>query len=155
MAPSTPSEVRSILEGLAFDLRWTWCHEADALWIRIDPERWARTQNPLMILHALSAQRLAELADDAPFVAHLLDLNRARADYSQGETWFQKTCPGVDLSGVAFFSMEFGLGEALPIYAGGLGVLAGDTLRACADLRVPIIAVTLLYRAGYFLQRLD
>jgi len=155
MATPTPSEVRSILESLAFDLRWTWCHEADALWMRIDPERWAQTQNPLAVLRALSERRLGELAAGPSFVAQLQVLNQARAAYSDGETWFHKTHPGTDLSGVAFFSMEFGLGEALPIYAGGLGVLAGDLLKTASDLGLPLIGVGLLYQSGYFRQKID
>ena len=122
------------LRDLALDLRWTWSHEADALWARIDSDLWQRTRNPWTILEDVPAARLAELAADAGFVAHLDQLDAARRAYLADRGWFAAARGGVPLAGVAFFSMEFGLGEALPLYAGGLGVLAGDFLKAASDL---------------------
>ncbi len=143
------------LKDIALDLRWTWCHEADALWMKIDSEGWSRTRNPLWILQEASAVRMRELAADTSFVNDLKAISTARKNYIETENWFQTTYPDAKLGGVAFFSLEFGLGEALPLYAGGLGVLAGDFLKTASDLGVPIIGVGLLYQTGYFHQRID
>ena len=143
------------LKDFALDLRWTWCHEADVLWMRVDSDSWNRTHNPLSVLQDVSAARLRELAADASFVEDLRVLSATRKNYIDAESWFQATYPDAGLGGVAFFSMEFGLGEALPIYAGGLGVLAGDFLKTASDLGVPITGVGLLYQGGYFRQRID
>jgi starch phosphorylase len=145
----------SALRDLALDLRWTWSHEADALWARVDDGLWRRTRNPWIILEDVSAARLAELAADAGFVAHLDRLVAARRAYLADGGWFAAARGGVKLAGVAWLSMEFGLGEALPLYAGGLGVLAGDFLKAASDLGVPVIGIGLLYQEGYFRQMID
>ena len=143
------------LRDLALDLRWTWSHEADALWARIDGELWQRTRNPWTILEDVSTARLSELAADVGFVAHLDQLDAARRTYLADRGWFAAERGGIPLAGVAYFSMEFGLGEALPLYAGGLGVLAGDLLKAASDLGVPVIGIGLLYQEGYFRQMID
>ncbi len=143
------------LRELALDLRWTWSHEADELWARVDDVLWRGTRNPWTVLEDVSAQRLAELAADAGFVAHLDRLVAARRAYLTERSWFAEARPGARLGGVAWFSMEFGLGEALPLYAGGLGVLAGDFLKAASDLGVPVIGIGLLYQEGYFRQMID
>ena len=143
------------LRDLALDLRWTWSHEADALWAGIDNELWQRTNNPWTILEDLSVGRLAELAADAGFVAHLNGLVAARAAYLADRGWFADARGDVPVTGVAYFSMEFGLGEALPLYAGGLGVLAGDFLKAASDLGLPVIGIGLLYQEGYFRQMVN
>jgi starch phosphorylase len=149
-----PAEL-SALKELALDLRWTWSHEADALWMRIDAKSWSRTRNPWTILQDASAATLRQLAADPSFVEHLQVLASARKAYSEVQTWFRATHPNSGLGGVAFFSMEFGLGDALPIYAGGLGVLAGDFLKTASDLGLPVVGVGLLYQSGYFGQRID
>jgi starch phosphorylase len=141
------------LAELALDLRWTWSHQADHLWRRIDPDTWEATRNPWLIIQEVSRARLAELAVDAGFRRDLAALVDARARYVAAT-------PALDGQGelarpVAYFSMEFGLGEAVPLYAGGLGVLAGDHLKAASDLGVPMIGVGLLYQEGYFRQALD
>ena len=143
------------LQDLALDLRWTWSHQADALWERIDSELWNRTRNPWTMLVDVSATRLAELAEDEPFLAHLDQLAAERRAYLEGASWFASSYGSAALGGVAFFSMEFGLGEALPLYAGGLGVLAGDLLKTASDLGVPIIGIGLLFQEGYFRQMID
>lgn len=143
------------LRDLALDLRWTWSHEADEMWATLDADLWQRTQNPWTILEDLSKDRLDELAANPDFVAQLNDLVAARNAYLTGRGWFASVRGDKHLAGVAYFSMEFGLGEALPLYAGGLGILAGDFLKAASDLGLPVIGIGLLYQEGYFRQMID
>jgi starch phosphorylase len=143
------------LEDLALDLRWTWSHEADALWKRVDPVAWDRTRNPWTILQNASAARLDELSGDRSFVDHLEALAAARRAHLESPGWFVAAYGAAALAGVAYFSMEFGLSEALPLYAGGLGVLAGDFLKTASDLGIPAIGIGLLFQEGYFRQTLD
>jgi starch phosphorylase len=143
------------LRDLALDLRWTWSHEADALWAHIDNELWQRTHNPWTILEDLSVARLDELAADVGFLMQLFTLVAARNAYLTDRGWFAAVRGDAELAGVAYFSMEFGVGEALPLYAGGLGILAGDALKAASDLGLPIIGIGLLYQEGYFRQSID
>ena len=152
--PSIPQEeaTRQLLRRLALDLRWSWNHAADELWSRIDPELWARTHNPWVVLQTVSHSRLAALLEDAPFCARIRQLDDAARATAQTPAWFQLTHGTSGLSRIAYFSMEFMLSEALPIYAGGLGNVAGDQLKAANDLGVPVIGVGLLYQQGYFRQ---
>lgn len=144
-----------ILIKFALDLRWTWSHAGDALWQTIDPKIWDRTQNPWMLLQNVSKARLEALAEDEAFMAKLAELKRERTEYYSQEGWFQSGRPKHQLGVIAYFSMEYGLGEALPIYAGGLGILAGDLLKSASDLDLPLVGVGLLYQQGYFRQMLD
>jgi starch phosphorylase len=155
MDARTVPELSDALGELALDLRWTWSHEADVFWQRVDPEAWRRTQNPWIILQDISAERLRALSADRSFVAELDRLIRSRQDYLETPSWFASSHGSAALSGVAYFSMEFGLGEALPLYAGGLGILAGDFLKAASDLGLPVIGIGLLYQEGYFRQIID
>ena len=158
-----PYELRcdlpSVLEDLgplALDLRWSWSHVADALWRRIDASLWRHTRNPWLILQTVSRKRLERLATDAGFRALLTELRAEQSDALAGPTWFAQAHGGRALGdGVAYFCMEYGLSEALPLYSGGLGVLAGDHLKTCSELGVPLHAVGLLYQKGYFRQALD
>ena len=143
------------LRDLALDLRWTWSHEADALWERIDADLWDRSHSPWTLLQSLPPERLDGLARDAGFLAELGRLAAKRNAYVERPSWFEGAHGRSALGGVAYFSMEFGLGTALPLYAGGLGVLAGDFLKAASDLGVPVTGVGLLYQEGYFRQVLD
>lgn len=143
------------LAALATDLRWTWSHESDALWRTMDSEVWEQTENPYVVLQCLSEERLRELATDPVFIDHLKRLEEARQNYLSGHGWYGETHGGEGVKGIAYFSMEFGLGEALPLYAGGLGILAGDYLKAASDLGVPVTGIGLLYQEGYFRQVLD
>ena len=149
-----PEPLRPLAE-LALDLRWTWSHAGDSLWRRLDPEAWARTKNPWVILQDVPHSRLEELSGDPGFVERLGDLASARAAYLTGTCWCGETQAELGLRPVAYFSMEFGVGEALPLYAGGLGVLAGDYLKTASDLGVPLVGIGLLYQEGYFRQMLD
>lgn len=152
--PELPAEL-SALRALALDLRWTWNHESDALWSHVDAALWAGTRNPWVVLQSTPAERLRTLAADPGFLAELAALAAARQRYLDQPGWFREACDGTRLGGVAYLSMEFGLGAALPLYAGGLGVLAGDFLKAASDLDVPVIGVGLLYQEGYFRQMLE
>jgi len=143
------------LGDLALDLHWTWSHGTDALWARLDAELWERTRNPWLILLNISSQRLAMLAAEASFLAEYDRAVAARAAYMSSPTWWsERGGVGGSLS-FAYFSMEYGVGEPLPIYSGGLGVLAGDHLKTASDLGVPLVAIGLLYQSGYFRQMLD
>ncbi|MGC1523253.1 MAG: alpha-glucan family phosphorylase [Steroidobacteraceae bacterium] len=140
------------LRQLALDLRWCWNHGTDELWRQMDPELWARTHNPWVVVRTVSQQRLARMLGDAQFRKHLDGLTSASIDAAAAPTWFEKAHPEADPVRVAYFSMEFMLSEALPIYAGGLGNVAGDQLKAASDLGVPVVGVGLLYSQGYFRQ---
>ncbi len=149
-----PKKLESLAD-LAMDLRWTWSHASDRLWKLMDPEIWEQTENPRAILQSISQKRLAQLATDAEFLDELERVKRARQAYQGHRGWFARRYSTEALQRVAYFSMEFGLGEALPLYAGGLGVLGGDVLKTASDLDVPVVGVGLLYQEGYFRQILD
>jgi len=158
MAQSSSSDLPAelaALDDLALDLRWTWSHQGDALWQRIDADAWERTANPWTILQDISPARLKALAADPHFTGELQRLVAARQRYLDDPGWFASVGDGAPPKGIAYFSMEFALGDALPLYAGGLGVLAGDYLKTASDLGVPIIGIGLLYREGYFRQTID
>jgi starch phosphorylase len=140
------------LTKLALDLRWSWHHGTDELWSELDPELWALTHNPWVVLQTASPARLGELLarpGDRQRVERLLEQRR---QYLAASAWFQQSHPRAPLTRVAYFSMEFALSEALPIYSGGLGNVAGDQLKAASDLGVPVVGVGLLYQQGYFRQ---
>ncbi|WP_037304664.1 alpha-glucan family phosphorylase [Amycolatopsis orientalis] len=148
-------ESLSGLGDLATNLRWTWHPPTRDLFASMDAELFNRVRDPLRMLTALPPARLDELAVDDAFLAHareaVADLDRYLAE----PRWYQKQNDADLPSAVAYFSMEFGVTEALPNYSGGLGVLAGDHLKAASDLGVPMVGVGLLYRAGYFRQALS
>ena len=143
------------MEDLALDLRWTWSHEADALWKRVDAETWSRTRNPWTILQNASTARLNELSGDRSFLDDLDGLAAARRAYLERPGWFASTYGAAVLAGVAYFSMEFGISDALPLYAGGLGILSGDFLKTASDLGIPAIGIGILFQEGYFRQIID
>jgi len=140
------------LAALALDLQWSWSHSADEFWKRIDPELWALTHNPWVVIQTVSRTRLKALSETAEFRERLDALVRRQQTHASAPAWFQHNHAGGPLSGVAYFSMEFMLSEALPIYSGGLGNVAGDQLKAASDLGVPVVGVGLLYQQGYFRQ---
>src|SRR5215469_5452898 len=145
----------SMLYELALDLRALWDRSNDDIWRRIDPEVWVMTRNPWLLLQTASPNKLKQIANGSDFRERVEQLVLARDQYMQSPEWFQLTHGGSLLGRVAYFSMEFGLSEALPIYSGGLGNVAGDQLKAGSDLGVPIIGVGLLYQQGYFRQAID
>ena len=140
------------LHQLALDLRWSWNHASDDLWRQLEPELWTRTHNPWVVLRTVSRRRVLDALADPPFRDTLERLVAATPEAATAPTWFQQTHTGCGLSSVAYFSMEFMVSEALPIYAGGLGNVAGDQLKAASDLGVPLVGVGLLYSQGYFRQ---
>lgn len=152
-SPQIPLEL-SALRELALDLRWSWCHDSDTLWQLIDSDAWIHARNPWIILQNAAETRLRTLAADEAFVDELEHAVKARRAYLDAATWFDSQSDKL-LAGVALFSLEFGLTEALPLYAGGLGILAGDILKTASDLGVPIIGIGLLYQEGYFRQLID
>lgn len=141
------------LAELALDLRWTWSHAGDALWRRLDDELWEQTGNPWLMLQLLPASRLNALVADEGFLTELQIQMNKRRGILESPGWFAETHDGM-LKHVAYFSMEFGLHEALPLYAGGLGILAGDHLKTASDLDVPLVGVGILWQHGYFRQML-
>jgi starch phosphorylase len=145
------------LEGLvdlALDMRWSWSHATDRLWAAIDPQLWQSTRNAWLTLYYTPISRLQSLSQDAQFLARLHEYQHLHQAYQERTTWFEQTYPHTQLGKIAYFCMEFGLAEALPIYSGGLGMLAGDMLKVASDLGLPMLGVGLLYQQGYFRQGL-
>src|SRR5690349_5460126 len=149
------SQASDTLAELALNLRWSWNHSADELWGRLDPELWELTQSPWVVLQAVSQEKLQAASADPAFRRRVDELLREQREEKQSTTWFQKTYSNSRLSSVAYFSMEYMLSEALPIYSGGLGNVAGDQLKAASDLGVPVVGVGLLYQQGYFRQEIS
>ncbi|MGY1689831.1 alpha-glucan family phosphorylase [Geodermatophilus sp. SYSU D01105] len=151
---SLPTELMP-LSQLVMNLRWSWHPETRDLFEALDPQLWLRCNgDPVKVLGEVSAERLATLARDRRFLRRLQDVVDDLQDYLSGPHWYQSL--GADApASVAYFSAEFGITEVLPQYSGGLGILAGDHLKAASDLGVPLIGVGLLYRAGYFEQGLS
>src|SRR5207249_3007202 len=143
------------LSELALDLRWSFNHSADHLWERLDPELWELTHNPWIILQTISQEKLESVAADPDFQTLVADLHREKQTAERPGGWFQEAHPRSDLTGVAYFSMEFMLTEGLPIYSGGLGNVAGDQLKSASNLSVPVTGIGLLYQQGYFRQEID
>lgn len=143
------------LTELALDINWTLTRAADTLWRHLNPELWERTYNPWAVLQTVSGQKLKQITSEPAFRATLDEIVRERAQQNELPRWFQQTHANSPLRSVAYFSMEYMLSEALPIYSGGLGNVAGDQLKSASDLGVPVTAVGLLYSQGYFRQVLD
>ena len=152
-----PSENREsdALAELALNLRWSWNHSTDELWGRLDPELWDLTQNPWLILQTVSQEKLEAAWADPSFRQRAEEILRLQRAALRENRWFQAAWPDSSLKLAAYFSMEYMLSEALPIYSGGLGNVAGDQLKAANDLGVPVVAVGLLYQRGYFRQEFD
>ena len=152
-----PTEVEGFdsLAELALDMRWSWNHATDGVWRTLDPILWELTQNPWVVLQTVSRNQLERVLADPAFRKSVDDQLRAKRHAAETPAWFQQKHPQAPLTCVAYFSMEFMLSEALPIYSGGLGNVAGDQLKAASDLGVPVVGVGLLYQRGYFRQEID
>src|SRR5262249_10076793 len=145
---------------LAYNLWLAWNHEAIALFRRMDSDLWSQLEHsPVKLLGAIDQGRLEQLLDDDGFLAHMDRVEEAFDSYMTAPTWYQETYavdPHSDAATlrIAYFSAEFGIHESVPIYSGGLGVLSGDHLKSASDLGLPLVAVGLMYREGYFRQYL-
>ncbi|MCS0634147.1 alpha-glucan family phosphorylase [Streptomyces sp. LP05-1] len=153
--PVLPEPLRP-LSDLARNLRWSWHAETRELFQAVDPEGWSAAGcDPVRLLGSVPAARLTELSRDRRFLRRLAAASDDLDDYLRGRRWYQ-TQQDADLpAAIAYFSPEFGVTAALPQYSGGLGILAGDHLKAASDLGVPLVGVGLLYRHGYFRQSLS
>ena len=156
IVPRLPAELERLRE-LAYNLRWAWNHDTIALFRRLDPDLWNETNhNPVKMLGRIEQAALQEASQDVIFLAHL---NRVYEDFraylDSASPWYRRAHPSEPTPLVAYFSAEFGLTECLSIFAGGLGLLAGDHLKSASDLGVPLVGVGLLYQQGYFRQELN
>ncbi len=143
------------LRELAYNLRWSWDERTRELFRWVDPRIWETSfHDPVRLLGLVGRDRLEALAADPAFVGSLSEVYDGLTRYLASDRWFQKR-PATVLRSVAYFSPEFGIAEALPQYSGGLGVLAGDHLKAASSLGVPLTGVGLMYRMGYFSQHLN
>jgi starch phosphorylase len=159
VVPALPESLQC-LRALAFNLRWAWDHETIELFERLDRDLWEQTgHNPVRMLGTISQERLRDAAQDDTFLDHMDRLCRSNDSYLHAahNTWYRRKHADALAQDVrvAYFSMEFGITECLPIYSGGLGVLAGDHLKSASDLNIPLVGIGLLYQQGYFRQYLN
>ena len=151
----TAIEGFNTLAELALDMHWSWNHAAEAVWRDLDQELWETTHNPWVVLQTASRDRIERVLADPVFRKGVDDLVQSRQRAREMPSWFKQTHAQDSVNRIAYLSMEYMLNEALPIYSGGLGNVAGDQLKAASDLGVPIVAVGLLYQQGYFRQIID
>ena len=152
-----PTEVEGFdsLAELALDMRWSWDHATDKVWRQLAPELWEITHNPWVVLQTVSRDQIESVLADPVFRKNVDAQVQTRRQEVESPAWFQQNHAQDSLTCVAYFSMEFMLSEALPIYSGGLGNVSGDQLKAASDLGVPVVGVGLLYQQGYFRQVID
>ena len=155
VVPALPDSLKD-LETLAMNIYWSWNPEFVDVFKRIDSNLWAACgHNPVKLLGGVSQARLESLADDEGFLCQLRHAVDKLKAYLDGPTWYEKVCAKCTEPMIAYFSAEFGIHECLPIYAGGLGILAGDHLKSASDIGVPLVGIGLLYQKGYFRQYLN
>ena len=157
VVPDLPKPL-TILQVLAYNLRWSWDYDSWTLFQRLDPELWDATgHNPVSMLGRISQHRLQAAVDDGAFRSQLDRVTVSFNDYmSDKDTWYARNHGDVDPAPIiAYFSMEFGITESLKNYSGGLGILSGDHLKSASDLGLPLVGVGLLYQEGYFQQYLN
>ena len=153
--PPLPSNI-SELANIAKNFLWSWEQGGDTLFRWLDEELWEKLHhNPIAFLLSLPQEKLAEAAQNPEYLEIYNEYRRRFSDYLNRPTWFTKTYPDKKDRVIAYLSAEFGIHESLPIYSGGLGLLAGDHLKAASDLGVPLVAVGLLYKFGYFNQEIN
>ena len=153
--PPTNIEGYESLAELALDMRWSWDHATDKVWRELDPVLWELTHHPWDVLQTVSRERVRQMLADPAFRRKVDILLKSKKTAEETPAWFQQKHSKAALACAAYFSMEFMLSEALPIYSGGLGNVAGDQLKAASDLGVPVVGVGLLYQQGYFRQVID
>ncbi len=152
--PSLPEPLKPLRE-IAYNLWWTWNPDAIETFRRLDLDLWRELKhNPVAMLARIRQERFDRLAHDPAYAASLGRVQTAMNDYMSGRSWFQEHYADQNVGTIAYFSAEFGLHECLPIYSGGLGILAGDHLKSASELGLPLVGVGLLYRQGYFHQYL-
>ncbi len=153
--PSLPDKLKPLMK-IAKNMWWVWNFEAIELFRRLDVELWRETShNPVAFLGAVSQKRLEEAAESESFLAHMRRVEEELDWHLSKKSWFEEQYDNFNDSRIAYFSAEFGIHESLPIYSGGLGVLAGDHLKSASELGLPLYGVGLLYRLGYFHQYLN
>ena len=161
--PHLPGRLQG-LQRVAYNMCWCWNHEAVSLFRRIDDTLFDKLDNsPIKLISTVGQERLDQLLRDDGFLAHLDRVVSAQDKYMNQKTWFQETYGRDSASDeelvkryrMAYFSAEFGIHESVPIYSGGLGLLAGDHLKSASDLGLPLVGVGLMYREGYFRQYLN
>jgi starch phosphorylase len=153
--PKLPAPIEG-LRRLAYNLRWSWSHQTIDLFRRLDDDLWESCgHNPVAMLGKIDQSSLERAANDDAFLAHLERVTQGLDAYLTGDTWFSRQHGKENSPLVAYFSAEFGLTESLSIFAGGLGILAGDHLKSASDLGTPLVGVGLLYQQASFRQRLD
>lgn len=150
-----PEELQPLRE-LAYNLHWSWDFEAIQLFRHLDRDLWLSTKhNPVKMLGSIKQDKLSQSLNDEGFLAQLERVHNSLKEYLKSPTWFKNKYGNFDSPKIAYFSMEFGLTECLPIYSGGLGILAGDHLKSASELGLPLAGVGLLYQKGYFKQYLN
>ena len=155
VVPALPDSLASLRE-LAHNLWWCWNADAFELFRRLDPDTWeAVNHNPVRLLAETDQARIDRMAHDDGYVAVVARVHQRFREHVAADTWFRAEHGEVGETAIAYFSAEFGLNECLPIYSGGLGILAGDHLKSASDLGLPLVGVGLLYREGYFRQYLS
>ena len=153
--PSLPEELKG-LSDLAYNLRWAWMGEVREVFRRLDAELWETTgHNPVAMLGRVDQSRLETVRKDAGFMAQFRREYDDLQEYLGREGWWGRKYGASDKPKMAYFCAEFGLTECIPIYSGGLGVLAGDHLKSASELCLPLVGVGLLYQQGFFRQRLN
>jgi starch phosphorylase len=153
--PAIPDRLAA-LGALAYNLRWSWDHETLSLFRRLDRDLWEDSgHNPVLMIGSIAQERLHEAEQDEAFLAHLDRAAEGLREYmTDAGSWYRRTFGPADGPLIAYFSMEFGLTECIPIYSGGLGMLAGEHLKSASELGLPLVGVGLLYQQGYFRQYL-
>ncbi len=155
VTPNLPPKLQPLLE-IARNMWWVWNTEAINLLRRVDPDLWEEHHhNPVAVLGSLSSDRISDLTRDQAFLAHLDSVNDDLQRYLTQTSWFDSEHDHLQGVKVAYFSFEFGLHESLPLYSGGLGILAGDHLKSATDLGLPLVGIGLAYQYGYFRQYLN
>ena len=153
--PELPDQLKD-LDYIARNMFWSWNSEFMELFRRIDSNLWSTCgHNPVRLLGSVPQTKLDELAKNQGFLGQLQSASEKLKEYMEEPTWYDKVCSKSTEPAIAYFSAEFGVHECLPIYAGGLGILAGDHLKSASDLGVPLVGVGLLYQKGYFRQYLN
>jgi len=154
VVPKLPDRLKCLRE-IAYNLSWTWNNDIIDLFRRLDIDLWEDAgHNPILMLGIIQQEKLHEASQDDAFLAHMDRVWERLESYMKSASWYDGICEHKDLC-IAYFSAEFGITECMPFYSGGLGVLAGDHLKATSDLGIPIIGVGLLYQQGYFNQYMN